>query len=347
MAKPSKAAKSTAAKIAQQAKYPRHTLEQALRIPAAIIDQNAGKECTDKESATFVGVGYNGPYTVQLGSAVKYGFLERKTPGHVEVTDRARRALRPQDPTDELAAYREAVLDAPVISDVYKHYRGENLPDRKFFDHALTDRFQIPAEKTSEFYEIFIAALKKAGLVEQAGDKMRILDVASSTSAPTTTSEIKRLSSKADITSGDSCFVMMPFADPLGAYYQTIFEPAITKAGLRAVRADDDIFATGKIMDQVWRGIKDAKVLVAVLTGRNPNVFYELGLAHALEKPVVLVSSNEEDVPFDLHHIRVIYYDTSDPFWGTKLIEKVAENILSAVTNPEEAVFQTALRDVA
>jgi hypothetical protein len=58
---------------------------------------------------------------------------------------------------------------------------------------------------------------------------------------------------------------------------------------------------------------------------------------------VVLVSSNEGDVPFDLKHIRVIYYDTTDPFWGQKLIDKVAENIVSALNNPEEAVFQRAL----
>jgi hypothetical protein len=60
-----------------------------------------------------------------------------------------------------------------------------------------------------------------------------------------------------------------------------------------------------------------------------------------LKKPVVLVSSNQPDVPFDLHHIRVIYYDVTDPFWGAKLIEKVAENILSALKNPEEAIFKT------
>ena len=93
-------------------------------------------------------------------------------------------------------------------------------------------------------------------------------------------------------------------------------------------------------MDQVWRGITEAKVLIAVLTNRNPNVFYELGLAHALKKPVVLVSSSEGDVPFDLQHIRVIYYDITDPFWGDKLIAKVSENILSAVNNPEEAIFE-------
>ena len=90
----------------------------------------------------------------------------------------------------------------------------------------------------------------------------------------------------------------------------------------------------------VWSGINAAKVLVAELTTRNPNVFYELGLAHALEKPVVLRSSNEVDVPFDLKHIRVIYYDVTDPFWGNKLMDKVAENILSAIENPEEAVLR-------
>lgn len=138
----------------------------------------------------------------------------------------------------------------------------------------------------------------------------------------------------------DTCFVMMPFAPPIGGYYSSIYEPAIKKAGLKPVRADNEIFSTGKIMDQVWSGINSARVLVAELTDRNPNVYYELGLSHALKKPVVLISSNEQDVPFDLHHIRVIYYDVTDPFWGEKLMSKVAENILSAIKNPEEAIFQ-------
>lgn len=50
-------------------------------------------------------------------------------------------------------------------------------------------------------------------------------------------------------------------------------------------------------------------------------------------------------MPFDLKHIRVIYYDRNDPFWGTKLIDKVAENILSAIKNPDEALFQTTLNN--
>ncbi len=133
---------------------------------------------------------------------------------------------------------------------------------------------------------------------------------------------------------------MQPFGGHLGTYYESIFKPAIQQAGLTPVRADDDIFATGKIMDQVWRGIRQATVLVAELISKNPNVFYELGLAHALEKPVILVSSNQEDVPFDLRHIRAIFYDQTDPFWGQKLIDKIADNIKSALIDPEEAIFR-------
>jgi hypothetical protein len=324
------------------AKYPRHSVEKALRIPKAIIEQNAGKECTDKDSAKYVGVGFNGPYRVEISSALKYGFLSRPRAGYVAVQERARQAIRPQKPGDEINALRDAVLDAPDISEVYKHYRGEYLPDGKFFEHALVDKFSIPAEKVSEFTEIFISSLESANLLEKKDNKFRILDTSAITDQDIA-GVLKKLSVGAKVSANDSCFVVMPFAAPIGDYYQKIYEPAIRKAGLRAVRADADIFGTGKIMDQIWSGINAAKVLVAELTNRNPNVFYELGLAHALQKPVVLISSNEQDVPFDLKHIRVIYYDMSDPFWGAKLIEKVAENILSALTNPEEAVFARAL----
>lgn len=187
----------------------------------------------------------------------------------------------------------------------------------------------------------FFENLRYAKLLEDAHGKQRVLDVLQTKGNPAEQSErLKELGRDIRVSEDDTCFVMMPFGDPLGKYYAQIYEKAVEKAGMKPVRADDEIFGTGKIIDQVWRGISEAKVLIAELTMRNPNVFYELGLAHALQKPVVLVSSNEEDVPFDLQHIRVIYYDVFDPFWGEKLIEKVAENILSALNNPEEAIFK-------
>jgi hypothetical protein len=225
---------------------------------------------------------------------------------------------------------------------IYSHYRGKNLPDMQFFDNALVDKFGIPKDKVDEFKTIFFDTLNKAKLIETHNGKQRVLDISGELPAQSSASSsevLKKLGKAVTLDAGDSCFVMMPFASPHGSYYEKVYKPAIEKAGLKPVRADADIFGTGKIMDQVWSGINAAKVLVAEMTTRNPNVFYELGLAHALKKPVVLVSSNEGDVPFDLKHIRVIYYDVTDPFWGTKLLDKVAENILSAIQHPEEAVF--------
>ena len=280
---------------------------------------------------------------------MKYGFLKREG-GKIEPTELARRILRPTSTEDEIKGYREAVLKAPEISDVYKHYRGENIPDDEtFFRNTLVDTYHIPEADYPDFKQIFMDALEKANLIQKHGDKTRVLDVSEELTHPEQKSaRFKKLGAEVAVKAGETCFVMQPFAAPHGDYYEKIFKPAIEKTGLQAVRADAEIFATGKIMDQVWRGIAGAKVLVAELSTRNPNVFYELGLAHALNKPVVLVSSNEPDVPFDLQHIRVIYYDVTDPFWGTKLIEKVAENILSALTKPEEAIFKTAaLKELA
>ena len=112
--------------------YPRHTLEQALRIPKGILEQNAGQPCTDQESATYSGVIYNkGKYVVELNSCIKYGLLERPQDGTVALTLLARRILRPQSESDALHGLREAVMKAPEISAVYSHYLPRRTPPNR------------------------------------------------------------------------------------------------------------------------------------------------------------------------------------------------------------------------
>lgn len=324
--------------------YPKHPILKCLRIPQAVLENGAGKECTDREAAKFAGIGWSGQIAVEISSAIKYGLFQRPSPGKVEPTDITRRIVRPQKPTDKIDAVREALLRAPLISDIYKHYRGENLPEEtSFMANTATESFKIPPDRVNEFVSVFLEDLEAAQLLEDVNGKKRVLDIthtpseAAGVASITTEDHLKKVSKGVAVEATDTCFVMMPFANPIGGYYATIYEPAIKKAGLTPVRADTDIFATGKIIDQIWTGLKRAKVLVAELTGRNPNVLYELGLAHAAHKPVVLISSNEADVPFDVRHVRVIYYELTDPFWGEKLIAKVAENIVSAIKNPQEA----------
>lgn len=163
------------------------------------------------------------------------------------MTDLAKRVLRPQNPSDRLDGLRAAVLRAPVIADVYTHYRGENLPDQQFFDNALTDTFEVPPTNLAEFKSVFIESLRQAELLEEHKDgKYRVLDV-SQQGGPALDGDIaldalRMLGRSVTVNANDTCFVVMPFAAPLGTHYSLIYEPAIRKAGLRPVRADDDIF---------------------------------------------------------------------------------------------------------
>ena len=71
--------------------------------------------------------------------------------------------------------------------------------------------------------------------------------------------------------------------------------------------------------------------MIADLSVQNPNVFYEVGIAHTLEKPVLLLSQSIEDVPFDLRHRRVLPYEYS-PIGCKRLIAKLREHILATLS---------------
>jgi hypothetical protein len=150
-----------------RAKYPRHSVERALRIPKPILEQNAGKPCTPEQAAVLLGgTSAKGPFAVEIASATKYGFLDRKE-GKLKLTDLARRILRPTSTEDEVKGYREAVLKAPEISEVYKHYRGENLPDDEtFLRNTLVETFHIPEPDYPDFKRIFLDALANAKLLQ-------------------------------------------------------------------------------------------------------------------------------------------------------------------------------------
>jgi hypothetical protein len=133
------------------------------------------------------------------------------------------------------------------------------------------------------------------------------------------------------------CFVLMPFSPEFDALYENAIRPAVHGTRLlRCLRADE-IYGPRPIMADIWASINDAFVLIADVTGRNPNVLYELGLAHAVHKPVVLMTQAISDVPFDLRAIRCIVYSNdragraqlSDQLAGTlaEMLRHVRRNI--------------------
>jgi len=143
-------------------------------------------------------------------------------------------------------------------------------------------------------------------------------------------------------TPADQCFVLMPFGGWLDDYYETIYTPAIQTTGLEPHRADD-LFRPSTIVNDIWAYTKRAKLLLADLSGKNPNVFYELGLAHALAKPVILVAESMDEIPFDLRALRIIVYDKNAPDWGRVLREKIEAAIEEVLQSPIEAVLPAFL----
>ncbi len=104
------------------------------------------------------------------------------------------------------------------------------------------------------------------------------------------------------------CFVLMPFGP---RWSRPLFDRHITPVcadeKLNPIRADD-IYGVRGIMQDVWIYINQARIIIADLTTRNPNVFYEVGLAHALSKDVILITQTMDDVPFDLRGVRCVVY---------------------------------------
>jgi transcriptional regulator with AAA-type ATPase domain len=134
------------------------------------------------------------------------------------------------------------------------------------------------------------------------------------------------------------CFILMPFEeenDMQVVYKDHVKKVVENKCALRCERVDD-IYGVSGIMQSVWESINKAKIIVADLTNRNPNVFYELGIAHTLGKPVVMITQSMDYVPFDLRHLKCIVYEYKPK--SIKKFETDLEKNISSVLAREQDI---------
>jgi hypothetical protein len=103
-------------------------------------------------------------------------------------------------------------------------------------------------------------------------------------------------------------FMVMPFRPELNVVYTDVVKPTIEAIGLTINRGDDP-FTDKDIMYDVWSMLNACKLVIADCTGRNPNVFYELGVAHTLGKPVIMLTQEIDTLPFDVSGKRAIAYN--------------------------------------
>ncbi|TZG27239.1 hypothetical protein [Sphingomonas montanisoli] len=327
--------------------FPKTTLEEAIKIARAIEEQNAGNPM--KPDMLAKAVGYNSVadwrFLDLLRAANQYGLVTGSGKiSPVGLTQIGQDVVAPSAPTARPKALMAAFRSVEDFQKVEDFYNGKKLPEDEFFENNLYREFGIPRERVKSFIETFTSNLNylHAFRPDRSG------------TGPVVTTEFRQrepdVSGIDDGGTGrqflDTCFVMMPFGQWMDAYYREIFVPAIREAGLEPIRADE-LFSTGSVIEQIWEQISRAKVLLADLTGKNANVFYELGLAHAANKPVVFTTGDLEDVPFDLRHLRVAVYDIRDPAWGEKLRNTLSVYLKAAKADPGKSVPQPFRKQMA
>jgi hypothetical protein len=321
--------------------FPKNTLEDAIRIPKEIEEKNAGNPMPVEGVATAVGfrLANDWRFLDLLRSADQYGLVER-TGGSVSLTRLGQDVVAPSSPSQRSEALLTAFRSVKDFAGVEKFYGGKRIPEDEFFLNTLTREFNIPRDRVDAFAKIFVDNLKflRAFTPSSTSESQHLPDEALPGSTPPDkipTSATPREPRIREFL--DTCFVMMPFGAWFDRYYQDIYAPAIKEAGFEPIRADE-LFTTGSVVEQIWEQIQKAKVLLADLSGKNANVFYELGLAHAAKKPVVFTSALVDDVPFDLRHLRVIIYDIREPEWAPRLRKSISDYLRNAMKEPEKSI---------
>lgn len=126
-------------------------------------------------------------------------------------------------------------------------------------------------------------------------------------------------------------FVLMPFDTAFDDIYKLGIKETAKELNIKAERVDEQIYEE-LILEQIYKQINIADIIIADMTGQNPNVFYEVGYAHAKNKTCILLTKDTNDIPFDLkHHKHIIYKESisnlkkslkSELKWVKEKIEK-------------------------
>ncbi|ELA8132732.1 hypothetical protein [Vibrio parahaemolyticus] len=139
------------------------------------------------------------------------------------------------------------------------------------------------------------------------------------------------------------CFVIMPISNQSGyesshfsLVYEDIIKPAVEAAGMKAVRADETV-NTNLIQLDILRKVIESDIAICDMSSKNPNVFYELGVRQAFDKPTVLMIDDVTPAPFDVSSLRYVEYKKDMGYRDVKLaIEKLTQTIIETYEKKDD-----------
>lgn len=134
--------------------------------------------------------------------------------------------------------------------------------------------------------------------------------------------------------------MVMPFSDEIaGNVYENIVRPVCQELGFEVVRADE-ITSTQVIYDDIVQSINNATITIVDISGKNPNVMYELGMAHVLNQPATIMLTHDDvgDSPFDIQHFRMIAYKNT--IEGAKNLETILRKTIEQIRHNYRVFFR-------
>ncbi len=138
-------------------------------------------------------------------------------------------------------------------------------------------------------------------------------------------------------TTQPKAFVVMEFGSPYDDVYGEVIERVCSSFEIDVNRADE-IYSPGLIIADITREITESKVIIAEITPRNPNVYFEVGYAHAYNKPTILIAEKGTELPFDVSPFRVLLYENS--IGGRTRLEEGLSRHLEAIMGMTPKVDQ-------
>lgn len=195
-----------------------------------------------------------------------------------------------------------------------------------YMDELPTTEFDIKLQLTGSFLELYINGIKvlasvvpvwinrtQVGILVKSREKVTIRNFKTNYKFP-------------------DAFIVSQFGDNYDVLYNQVIKPVCDKLKYNPIRGDEVASCT-LILNDIITSIRDSAVIIADITPDNPNVFYELGYAHALGKPTILLCEKKirEKLPFDVSGFRTIFYDNS--IGGKKEVEDKLEKHLQDIEN--------------
>ena len=176
-----------------QADIPAIPLDKALRVPRAIADNYASHPTRPLDVASALDVQpSSGPFRAECGAAIGYGLTEGgPNASEISLTPLGKRIVTPTEVDDDKVALRQAALKPTVAHKFYTKYDGAPLPPKNIAENVLAT-FAVPADRTSEVYDLLIENARQVGFLKTIKDKEYIdiggpLNGSASHAAPSTT----------------------------------------------------------------------------------------------------------------------------------------------------------------